>query len=255
VYLRVALACAFTVLLAAQAAADDRPACATAAIGTALVRSVIDERTAQLSDGRELRLAGIEAPASAKALLETLISGRDVSLRKLGTDSDRYGRVVALVTVLPDNGGASVQQALLARGQARVLGNIADKACTEAFLDAEKAARAAGLGLWSDPHYVTRNAENPEGILTVRGRFAVVEGKVLSVRESGGTIYVNFGRRWSEDFTVTVLKRNERTFAAAGLELKKLAGQRVRVRGTVEERGGPWIEATRPGQIEIAERN
>jgi hypothetical protein len=82
----------------------------------------------------------------------------------------------------------------------------------------------------------------------------VVEGKVLSVRESGGTIYVNFGRRWSEDFTVTTLKRNERTFEAAGLPLKKLAGRRVRIRGTVEERGGPWIEVIHPGQIEIAEQ-
>ena len=99
-----------------------------------------------------------------------------------------------------------------------------------------------------------RNTEDPAGILAVRGRFAVVEGKVLSVRESGGTIYVNFGRRWSDDFTVTVAKRNERSFTAAGLPLKRLAGQHVRVRGTIEERGGPWIEATRPEQIEIAER-
>ena len=75
-----------------------------------------------------------------------------------------------------------------------------------AFLGAENRARAAGLGLWADPYYVMRNAEDPAGILAIRGRFAVVEGKVLSVRESGGTIYVNFGRRWSEDFTVTVLK-------------------------------------------------
>ena len=86
-------------------------------------------------------------------------------------------------------------------------------------------------------------------------RFALVEGRVLSVRESGGTIYVNFGRRWSEDFTVTVPKRSARTFTAAGFELKALAGRTVRVRGLVEERGGPWIEATEPGQIEILGRN
>src|SRR4249919_3828370 len=89
-------------------------------------------------------------------------------------------------------------------------------------------------------------------------RFGVVSrwlrAKVLSVRESGATIYVNFGRRWSDDFTVTVQKRGERSFTAAGLELKKLAGQHVRVRGTIEERAGPWIEAARPEQIEIAER-
>jgi hypothetical protein len=99
-----------------------------------------------------------------------------------------------------------------------------------------------------------RRAEDLAGILAVRGEFAVVEGKVLSVRESGGTIYVNFGRRWTEDFTVTVPKRLDRKFTTSGLILKKLTGQHVRVRGTVEERGGPWIEAAHPEQIEIAER-
>ena len=77
---------------------------------------------------------------------------------------------------------------------------------------------------------------------------------MVSVRESGATIYVNFGRRWSTDFTVTILKRNERSFKAAGLEPKTLAGRRVRVRGYIEERGGPWIEAARPEQIEITDR-
>jgi hypothetical protein len=73
----------------------------------------------------------------------------------------------------------------------------------------------------------------------------------VSVRDSGVTIYVNFGRRWSEDFTVTLLKRNERSFVDAGIEPKKLEGRRVRVRGWVEEHGGPWIEALHPTQIEI----
>ena len=82
---------------------------------------------------------------------------------------------------------------------------------------------------------------------------------MVSVRESGSTIYVNFGRRWSEDFSVTIQKRNERNFAAAGLDVKGLAGRRVRVRGWVEARGGgntggsPWIEAAHPEQIEIAD--
>ena len=80
----------------------------------------------------------------------------------------------------------------------------------------------------------------------------MVEGKVLSVRESGATIYVNFGRRWAEDFTVTILKRNERRFSASGLSLRKMTGRHVRVRGTVEERSGPWIEVTNPEQIELA---
>jgi endonuclease YncB( thermonuclease family) len=244
------------VMCAAAARADDKPGCKPATIGTGKVSAVIDGRTVRLSDGREVRLAGIEVPErdAAKAALEALASGREVTLMRLGRETDRYGRAVALVTVQISPSGKSVQEALLAQGHARVSAIIGDTACAAAFLGAEKAARVAGLGLWADPYYVIRQAEDPAGVLAVRGRFAVVEGKVVSVRESGGTIYVNFGRRWSDDFTVTVSKRNERAFTAAGLPLKKLAGQHVRVRGFIEERGGPWIEAAAPEQIEIAER-
>jgi hypothetical protein len=98
-------------------------------------------------------------------------------------------------------------------------------------------------------------AESFDELVAERGRFTVVEGKVVSVRESGGTIYMNFGRRWSQALTVTILKRNERIFAAAGLDPKTLENRRLRVRGWVEDRSGPRIEATRPEQIEIAERN
>jgi hypothetical protein len=119
------------------------------------------------------------------------------------------------------------------------------------LLAKEQAARAAKLGLWGEPVYVMGKAEDPAEVLKDRGRFALVEGKVLSVRESGGTIYVNFGRRWSEDFTVTIAKRNERTFSAAGLVPKSLSGRKVRIRGWIEERGGPWVEAARPEQIEV----
>jgi hypothetical protein len=78
-----------------------------------------------------------------------------------------------------------------------------------------------------------------------------VEGKVLSVHESGATIYVNFGRRWTRDFTVIILKRVSRVFTAAGVEPKQLEGHRIRVRGWVEQRGGPVISAEVPEQIEI----
>ena len=74
---------------------------------------------------------------------------------------------------------------------------------------------------------------------------------MISVRESGATIYVNFSRKWSEDFTVTIAKRNERMLKAAGLDVKRLERRTVRVRGYVEERGGPWIDVTLPEQIEI----
>jgi endonuclease YncB( thermonuclease family) len=251
----------------AQPISNPPTACALEALGNGKVRRVIDGRTIQLDAGQQVRLAGVEVPAlplpretgpqasaglAAKAALSAMLADRAVSLKKLGPDSDRYGRVVAYVFV--DGEERSVQEQLLAQGHARVAAEVGSLACTALLLAAEQTARASSVGLWAEPYYAIQRAENPAKILAERGRFALVEGQVLSVRESRGTIYVNFGCRWSEDFTLTVLKRNERAFAAAGVNLKKLSGRRIRVRGFVEERGGPWIEATRPEQLELAER-
>jgi hypothetical protein len=58
------------------------------------------------------------------------------------------------------------------------------------------------------------------------------------------------GWRRSQALTVTILKRNERSFAAAGRKAR--ARLLRRVRGWVEERSGARNAATRPGPVEIA---
>ena len=73
------------------------------------------------------------------------------------------------------------------------------------------------------------------------------------MRGSGATIYVNFGARWTRDFTSTILRRHQRAFAAAGVEPKQLEGRRIRVRGWIEQCGGPIVEAAAPEQIEFVE--
>jgi endonuclease YncB( thermonuclease family) len=230
-----------------HAVAQER--CRLTAIGTANVASVRDGRTLLLADGRELRLPAIEVTYNSRAALQALAAGRELRLAKLGPDRDRYGRLIAFAFA----GGAqqSVQELLLAQGAARVSARVGDRACADVLLAAERAARAARRGLWADPNFAPLAAENWDGLQGKRGQFALVEGKVLSVRESGGTIYVNFGRRWTRDFTVIILHRNERSFVAAGLAPKALTGRRVRVRGWIEQRRGPVIEADAPEQIEL----
>ncbi len=262
----------------AQADAPAQIACGGETVAHATVGLVIDGRTFVLNDGREVRLAAIEAPplpapggTASKQALEALIGGDEVILRQAvagldqgsaqGSDHglDRYGRVVAYAYALRDGTELFTQGGLVASGFARVADRVGSKVCAAELLRDENTARAAKLGLWGDPYYEVLNADTPADVLAQRGRFALVEGQVVSVRESGSTIYVNFGRRWSESFAVTILKRNERNFAAAGLDLKALAGRRVRVRGWVEARGAdgnvPWIEAARPEQIETADQN
>ena len=230
--------------------------CRFVTIGTATVRAVADDGI-RTDDGRTLQLDGVTSTAMPE-LRAALPAGTTITLKRLGRtgESDRYGRLMAHVFLAKDDGTETWLQAdLIARGFARVGARIGDPTCARELQSRENSARTAELGLWAEPYYVMHEASTPADILDWRGRFALVEGKVISVRESGGTIYVNFGRRWSEDFTVTVAKRNERAFAAAGLELKKLAGRQVRIRGWVEERGGPWVEASRPEQIEVVEGN
>jgi len=244
----LALSAAISALFAPYAVAQD--SCKLAATGTATVAEVRDGRTLLLADGREVRLAGIEVTDGSRDVLQSIAGGRSVRLEQTGTAPDRYGRVVAFVYA--DDTRQSVQQALLAQGRARVSGRIGNKACAELLLDAEREARAARRGLWADPNFAPLQSHDIGGIAAARGQFAIVEGKVLSVRESGATIYVNFGRRWTRDFSVTILKRHRRDFAAAGVDPKELEGRRVRVRGWVEQRNGPMIQVTDPEQIEIA---
>jgi hypothetical protein len=175
--------------------------------------------------------------------------------KSAAAETDRYGRLVVHATVLRDGAERLVAGELLAQGHARVAARVGSRECAAVLLTRERTAREAKLGLWAEQYYVMRQAEKSAEILAERGRFALVEGKVLSVRESGGTIYVNFGRRWSEDFTATIARRHERAFADAGLAPRQLTGRLVRVRGWIEERGGPWIEVMYPEQIEIADRN
>ena len=259
------------VLPTERADAESRPttSCRFEPAGTGKVRTVTDGRSFTLEDGREIRLAGIEVPLSpgpgdlgtgakaalaARAALESIIAGRDIELRQNDV-ADRYGRMPALVYVTQGGSPESVAHELLAKGFARVSAHVGERPCADELLARERAARQAKLGLWGEPYYVIVAAESGAELVAERGHFMLAEGKVWSVRESGGTIYVNFGRQWSQALTVTIPKRSERMFAAAGIEPKRLENRRVRVRGWVEERNGPRIEATRPEQIEIAERN
>jgi endonuclease YncB( thermonuclease family) len=240
----------------ARPVAASPPACHLEVAGSGRVVAIPDGRSLTLDDGREVRLAGIEVPPAAKAALEQLLLGQTVELHQRQPASDRYGRILAFVSLAspPEDAEPSLAHALIGRGLARVGTGLDDPACTAELLSRERVARTQRLGLWGEPDYAIMSAEDGAGLLGQEGRFAVVEGKVASVRESGGTIYMNFGRRWSQALTVTIPKRQERSFAAAGLQPDRLANLRLRVRGYIEERAGPRIEATRPEQIEIAER-
>jgi endonuclease YncB( thermonuclease family) len=250
--------------------------CGGVEIARGAIGKALDGGNVQLSDSRVVHLAGIDVPMTAgpaiafaapggpaaQAALSRLISNAQIILRQAEAKPDRYGRIVAYAETVRGASRRSVEADLIAAGFARVDGDIRSPACAAALLGVEAAARKAKIGLWANPYYDPLRADDPAGIVAERGRFALVDGDVVSVHESGPTLYLNFGRRWSREFAVTIRKRNERRFAAAGLDLNALAGRPVQVRGWIEARaatGGrgaswraPWIEATYPAQIQLA---
>jgi endonuclease YncB( thermonuclease family) len=234
-------------------AARETP-CMAERIDEGHVGAIIDSRTLRLQDGREVRLAGVEDTVSGlaarpaqRAALENLAGGRDIMLRG-SQNPDRYGRIVAFAFI--QGQGQPIQARMIEDGHLIVTAAIEDEDCASYLRRGEAKARRAKRGVWAEPTAI-KNTEMPGDILAVVGQFVVAEGRVQSVRDAGATLYINFGRRWTQDFAVTISRRNLAAFEAAGIPLKSLERRRVRVRGWVEQRGGPRIHASSAGQIEV----
>jgi endonuclease YncB( thermonuclease family) len=223
------------------------------------VAGIVDGDTVRLADGRTVRLAGIEAPkpppgreagrawplaAASRDALDELLRGRAVELRDAAAQPDRHGRSVA--HLLRDD-AVWVEGELLRRGAARVRTTPEDRARAHEMLALEDEARRAGRGLWRSPAFAVRDAAS-----VGRGEgFQIVEGRVVEAAAVKGDVYLNFGPDWRTDFTVQIPRRVLRLFREAGLDPAGWSGKRVRVRGWVQSKNGPLIEATHPEQIEL----
>ncbi|MBE1236544.1 thermonuclease family protein [Phaeovibrio sulfidiphilus] len=228
-------------------------------IGRHRVTDVVDGDTVVLDTGREVRLVGIQAPKlplgrkgfaewplapeSRQALVD-LVDGRTVTLHAGGATEDRHGRILAhLVT----DDGVWIQGEMISRGLARVYTFPDNRALTEALYGREADARAARAGIWALDWYAVRP---PARLDSEIGTFQVVEGTVVSAARAGRTVYLNFGRDWRRDFTVSIPERLLERFSALGRDPLAWTGKTVRVRGWLREKNGPWIEVTHPEMIE-----
>lgn len=233
---------------------------------TGQVGAVIDGDTVVLrspiANAREIRLVGIQAPKlplgrsnfkawpladKAKTALEELVRGRLVTLSYGGRRVDRHGRLLAH---LHRDDGVWIQGEMLKRGLARVYTFADNRAIIPELLAQERAARKTRRGIWRHPYYQIRDQAQAERHLH---RFELVEGKVLDVAVVRGRAYLNFGDNWRTDFTVTIQPKSLRSFKREQVDIAKLKGQRIRVRGWLRSFNGPMIEATHPEQIEVLE--
>jgi len=247
---------AAVVISGAVARAEDKGAEAVTA------ERALDGDTLALAGGGVLRLAGILAPKAgdraysaragrevaaaaeaARAALDNLARGRKLRLVFGAAREDRHGRRLAQVQA---ENGVWLQGEMLRLGQARVF-TAGGAARADEMLKIEAEARSAGRGLWAMSAYAVRDDGEA-------GRFAdsfqIVEGRVVKAAAARDVFYLNFDRDFRRDFTVGIERGALRAFRRAGLEPVSLEGRRIRVRGWVIWRNGPYVAATHPEQIE-----
>ncbi|MGH7586059.1 MAG: thermonuclease family protein [Gemmatimonadales bacterium] len=134
-------ACRATRLPAVQSATDP-----------CVVERVTDGDTLRCTDGRRVRLIGIDAPEreqggyerSRDGLLRLARPGSTVRLEHDVTALDRYGRTLAYVWV----GDTLVNELMVREGWAFLYTVPPNVRHEERLRDAQRAARDAGAGLW-----------------------------------------------------------------------------------------------------------
>ncbi|HEX2449056.1 MAG TPA: thermonuclease family protein [Methyloceanibacter sp.] len=241
-------------------------ACDLPAPETATVAGVIDGETLRLTDGRSVRLIGAKAPMpplgwrgddpwpfveEAKDALAALANGKEVELKFGGRRLDRHGHLLAQVFLVSGESRLWLQEELVVQGLARVYSFPDNRACMSELLAREAEARDKRRGLWGSSLYRVADAADLRRLGRLTHSYQLVEGTVLAVGEGGGRLYLNFATDWRRDFTISVDRKDAPSFAAAGIDLKALAGKRLRVRGFLAWRNGPMIEASHPEQIEL----
>jgi len=231
------------------------------------VIEIIDGDTIVLDDRSEVRMVGIQAPKlplgrrnfqewplakEAKRAAVQMAAGQDVVLWSGGTAEDRHGRRLAHTYVRNGLGEVTwFQGEMLRQGLARVYTFPDNRACVGELLALEAAARAEGLGMWGLETYRINQADEIGRLEDREGSYELVEGRVREVKVIRGRAYLNFGRNYREDFTVTVSPRDMRLFRDAGVDVTAYEGRLVRVRGWLRNFNGPSIDATHPEQIEV----
>lgn len=217
----------------------------------ATVTKVVDGGSFGLTDGRRVRLAGIQAPRAgwplaeeARANLARLLEGKTVDLGYADRGTDRHGDLLAYAFV--DDAWLQAEQ--IDGGFARAYSRSDTSRCAAALLKREAAARTAKRGIWADAFYRIRKADDLSADI---GTFQIVEGKIVSVKVGRERTFLNFGPDYRTDFTVTISARDMKRLVKDGIDPGKWNGKSVRVRGWVSLLNGPELELTHAEQLEL----
>ncbi|MDF1582408.1 MAG: thermonuclease family protein [Methyloprofundus sp.] len=198
-----------------------------------VVKKVYDGDTVQLSDGRKIRLLGINTPEiehpnqaeqvggelAKKWLIEALL-GKKVRLEFAQEKRDKYQRYLAHIFTEQD---VHINCELVRLGFASVNVFPPSLKYVPELIEAEREAEAGKLGIWGYSEYSVKSVQQ----LTNKNKqgWQRVSGTVATIKVTAKNVYLKF----VEDFEVGIKKENLAYFD----DLDALKGQEIEVRGWV----------------------
>lgn len=227
------------------------------------VRSVVDGDTLRLTDGRSVRLIGINAPEigrkgrasepyanAARQRLQALVraSGGRLGMVAGAESKDRYGRTLAH---LYSRDGVNLESVLLGEGLGYRIVIPPNSRLASCQLKAEQVARKARRGVWRQSPALRPSAVRQAG-------FAVIAGRVTSMERNRGGLWIAL----DGDVVIQVRSQQLKRFPSGLLDT--LMGREIEARGWIRDRSSQgglkpgqqrWLlPLTDPSMLELSRR-
>jgi len=249
-------------LLLALLVAGGALACAPDAGMPVAVAGVAPGGDIALSDGRTIRLSGLDWPGRERrrererlvAGLQAMLTGEAVVLVVRG-GADRWGRIAGDLFVLRRGGRAPlwVQGEMVEDGFVRLWPEAAARTCLADLKEREQLARQGGLGLWAALAQRPPQRRLPAQARMPISRRIVYEGVVHSVRRGRVVTFVNFvGPRGSTPSWL-IGRRLAADLARSGRDPATFAGKRLILRAEFAAAPRPTLTVTLPEAVDVLE--
>jgi len=216
------------------------------------VRKVYDGDTVQLTDGRKIRLLGINTPEIEHANQAAQVGGdvarKWLTQQLLGTEirlefdqekRDKYKRYLAHIFTQQ---GVHINRELVRLGFASINIFPPNLKYISELVAAEKIAEAKQLGIWGYPDYQTKltselNKYNKQG-------WQRIIGKVTGIKKTRKSSYLKL----TNNFDVRIKKEHRQYFD----KLESLQGKTIEVRGWINRYKKNFVMLVKhPGAIKI----
>ena len=225
---------------------------------TGVVKHVIDGDTVILTDGRHVRLIGINTPETGHDgrpaqigaeqaldyLSRLLHTNTDIMLVYDNEHTDKYGRTLAHL-FLKD--GINIQALLLKRGLATPFAIPPNLAHLDCYEKSSRFAQDQQIGLWALKQY----KPVPVEAISIKDLgYRIITGKVIRIGESKSATWINLARNLALRIT-----REDRSYFPGNM-LNELIGKDVAARGWLYYTNGEFrMQIRHPVDLEIRQAN